>query len=91
MKIEKLNENKIRIILNIDDLKENNIDFHSFMSSSLETQDLFLNVLEKAEQEIGFTTKDYKLVIEAIATSDRKFHFDSYKGSSGFVSKQIIP
>jgi len=71
MKIEKLNENKIRIILNLDDLKEKNIDFHSFMSNSIESQDLFLDMLDKAEEEIGFITKDYKLIIEAIATSDR--------------------
>jgi len=73
MKIEKLNENKIRIILNLDDLKEKNIDFHSFMSNSLESQDLFLDMLDKAEEEIGFVTKDYKLIIEAIATSDGNF------------------
>ena len=72
MQIEKLTENKIRIILNLDDLKENNIDLHSFMSSSLETQDLFYNMLAKAEKEIGFKTKDYKLMIEAIAIPERK-------------------
>ena len=73
MKIEKLSENKIRIILNLDDLKEKNIDFHSFMSNSLESQDLFLDMLDKAEEEFGFITKDYKLIIEAIATSEGSF------------------
>ena len=63
MQIEKLNENKIRIILNLDDLKENNIDLHSFMASSIETQDLFYDMLDKAEKEVGFDTKDYKLMI----------------------------
>lgn len=76
MQIEKLTENKIRIILNLDDLKENNIDLHSFMSSSIETQDLFFNMLDKAEKEIGFKTKDYKLMIEAIAVPERKLHFN---------------
>lgn len=73
MRIEKLTENKIRFILNIDDLKEKNIDFHSFMSNSIESQDLFLDMLEQAETEIGFKTENYKLVIEAIATSDGNF------------------
>ena len=82
MKFEKLTENKIRITLNIKDLEKENIDFHSFMSSSLETQDLFLDMLEKAEKEIGFITKDYKLIIEAIATSDRKLYFNSYQSNS---------
>ena len=73
MRIEKLNENKIRFILNLDDLKEKNIDFHSFMSNSIETQDLFLDMLEQAETEIGFKTDNYKLMIEALATSDGNF------------------
>lgn len=73
MRIEKLTENKIRFILNIDDLKEKNIDFHSFMSNSIESQDLFLDMLEQAETEIGFKTEDYKLMIEAVATSDGNF------------------
>lgn len=76
MRIEKLTENKIRFILNLDDLKENNIDLHSFMSSSIETQDLFCNMLDKAEKEIGFETKDYKLMIEAIASAERHFYFN---------------
>ena len=71
MHIEKLNDNKIRIILNLEDLKQNNIDFHSFMANSIETQTLFLHMLEKAETEIGFVTKNHRLIIEAIATQDR--------------------
>ena len=56
MKIEKLTENKIRIILNLEDLKENNIDVQSFMSNSIESQNLFINILDKAEHEVGFST-----------------------------------
>lgn len=73
MHIEKLNENKIRITLNLEDLKEKNIDLHSFMSSSIESQDLFYDMLDKAEKEIGFKTKDYKLMIEALAVPEGKF------------------
>jgi len=96
MKIEKLNENKIRIILNLDDLREKNIDFHSFMSNSLESQDLFLDMLDRAEEEIGFVTKDYKLIIEAIATSDGNFILtvtriipDTSQGRAGSKNIQI--
>ena len=73
MKFEKLNENKIRIILNLSDLEEKNIDLHSFMSSSIESQDFFYDMLDKAEKEIGFNTKNYKLMIEALAIPDGKF------------------
>ena len=68
MRIEKITENKIRIILNID--------LHSFMSNSIESQDLFYDMLDKAEKEIGFKTKDYKLMIEALAVPERKFYFN---------------
>ena len=75
MRIEKLNENKIRIFLGIEDLREKNIDLHDFMSNSLESQDLFLDLLTKAEAEVGFKTHNYKLLIEALASSDGNFIF----------------
>lgn len=73
MKFEKLNENKIRITLSNQDLIEKNIDFDSFLSNSDEAQDLFLNMLEEAEQKVGFITKDYKIKIEALALADGDF------------------
>ena len=73
MKIEKLNENRIRITFNSSDLQENNIDVHSFMSNSIESQSLFLTMLDEAEREVGFITDNYKLSIEAIALSNGTF------------------
>lgn len=73
MRIEKLNEDKIRITLNLEDLKENNIDLHDFMSNSLESQEMFVDMLDKAKQEVGFVTDDYKVMIEALATADGNF------------------
>lgn len=73
MKIEKLNEDKIKITLNLEDLKDKNIDFQSFMANSIETQNLFLDMLNEAEKQIGFVTKDYKIMIEALAMSDGNF------------------
>lgn len=73
MRIEKLSENKIRIFLNLEDLKEKDIDLHTFMSNSLETQDLFLDMLSKAETEVGFNTRNYRLAIEALASAEGNF------------------
>lgn len=73
MRIEKLNENKIKITFNNKDLEENNIDFHSFMSNTIETQTIFLNLLDAAEKEVGFITDDYKVAIEALSLSDGNF------------------
>ena len=76
MKIEKLNENKIRITLNMDDLKERDIDFHSFMSNSIESQGIFLDMLDTAQKEVGFNTDDCRIMIEALALKDRELYFD---------------
>lgn len=73
MKIEKLNENKIRVIFNCEDLQKNNIDIHSFMSNSIESQNMFLIILDKAEREVGFITDNYKLSIEALALNNGTF------------------
>lgn len=81
MKIEKLTENKIRIILNIEDLKTNNIDFDSVLNNTPETQTLILSILNKAEKEVGFYTQDCKISIEALASFDGNFVFTITKTS----------
>lgn len=73
MRFEKLSENKIRITLTTNDLKDKDIDFHDFMSNPLETQDLFLDILEEAKEKIGFNTTDYRVKIEALAMIDGDF------------------
>lgn len=51
MKFEKLSENKIRITLTVNDLKEKDINFHDFMSNPLESQDIFLDILKEAKEK----------------------------------------
>lgn len=73
MKIEKLTENKIRITLNLEDLEEKDIDLHTFMSNSIESQKIFLDMLEEAEKEVGFKTDNYRIMIEALSLSNGTF------------------
>lgn len=75
MKFEKLNENKIRITLTIQDLAEKEIDFHVFMSNSAEAQDVLLDMLEQAKKETGFDPEDYNLKVEALVMADTNFIF----------------
>ena len=75
MKFEKISENKIRITLTIQDLAEKEIDFHVFMSNSIESQDILLSMLEEAKKEIGFDPEDYNLKVEALALADTNFIF----------------
>lgn len=73
MKIEKLTENKIKIMFNNKDLEEQHISIHSFMSNSIENQNLFLYILEVAEKEVGFITENYKISIETLTQNNDNF------------------
>lgn len=73
MQFEKINEDKIRIIFNAQDLKEKNVNYHEFMANPIASQTIFLDMLSQAEKEIGFVTNNYQLMIEALASSDGSF------------------
>ena len=73
MKIEKLNENKLKITLDINDLKKRNIDIRSFVNNSPESQDLFWDVMQEAEREYGFCTEESMIYVEAHINSAGNF------------------
>ena len=73
MKFEKINDDKIKITLSSADLEANDLDLHSFMSDSSETQSLFLSVLDKAEKDYGFITDNYQLKVETYALDNGTF------------------
>lgn len=93
MKIEKLDIDRIKITLNIDDLKNNNIDFHSFMSNSKESQSLFLYILDLAEEQVGFITDDYKVSIETMYLNNGHFilHITRFKSDNFLKHSRVIP
>ena len=64
---------KIKITLSSADLEANDLDLHSFMSDSSETQSLFLSVLDKAEKDYGFITDNYQLKVETYALDNGTF------------------
>lgn len=65
MKIEKVNENIIRVAISLHDLDERNIDFSSLNYSSPAAQELFWDVMEMAEDQYGFTANESQLIFEA--------------------------
>ena len=65
MKIEKLNENKLKITLDSNDLKTRNIDLKSFISNTPESQDLFWDIMQDAEREFGFNVDESMVYVEA--------------------------
>lgn len=87
MKIEKLTENKIRVIIKSSDLNLKSLDIHLLMTKALEKQTFFANMLEQAKQEVGFNTDGCKLLIEAFSSSDDIFIFTITK----YYPEDIIP
>lgn len=70
MKIEKLTENKIRVIISSSDLDLEKIDVPLLLKSSLEGHSFIIDMLEKAKKEVGFDTDGCKLLIEASSSSE---------------------
>ncbi len=73
MKIEKIAENKIRVILSPNDFKDKTIDIKSVLTKTEESQRLFLEILSRAKNEINFDTDGYKLLIETFSSTDDIF------------------
>ncbi len=73
MKIERFGENRIRIFVSYDDLEERDIDLDAFSYNSPETQELFWDLMEQAEIELGFEAHESQLCIEAVSDVDQGF------------------
>lgn len=88
MKIEKLTDNKIRVIMNSDELGCANINIHNIMTKAIETQDIFSSILKKAEKEVNFYTDGCKLLIEAFSSFEDMVVFTITKFSPDNNSKK---
>jgi adapter protein MecA 1/2 len=73
MKIEKINDNKIKITLSARDLEERNLDFQALRYNSPEAQNLFWDMIKRAETEYGFRAANCQLFIEAASIMDGNF------------------
>lgn len=73
MKIERINDNIIKVTISLNDLEERNIDLDSLNYNSPAAQELFLDLMEQAEIEFGFNVSDSQLVIEPSTSTDDGF------------------
>lgn len=88
MKIEKLTDNKIRVIINSDELGSKNMNIHSIMAKAIETQEIFSDILKKAEKEVDFYTDGCKLLIEAFSSLEDVIVFTITKFSPDYNTKK---
>lgn len=73
MKIEKINDNKIKVTLSTSELQERNLDFQALKYNTPEAQSLFWDMMKQAENEHGFKTTNCQLFIEAASLQDGQF------------------
>lgn len=68
MKIKKLTDNKIQVIINFNEIEQKNIN--TFIYSLINEQKIFLDILLRAEKEVNFNTDGCKLLIEGYFNID---------------------
>lgn len=90
MKIEKLTDNKIRVIINSYDLEKDNLNINKLSILPLEKQTIFTNIIEKAKKEVDFEVNDCKLIIESFITDDEFLVFTITKYPIQEKKKPII-
>ncbi len=66
MRIEKINENKIKVLIDTDEAKEWNISVNNMASDSPEIREMFKTAIRLAERDVHFCIDGAKLFVEAI-------------------------
>ena len=82
MKLEQISNNKIQVSISKTDLETNDINFHSIMCNSNSTQQFFTSILNLAEEELGFITTNYDIVIETVVLNDSSLIFTISRSKS---------
>ncbi len=70
MKIEKISDNKLKIVLSKQDLIDKDIDIHTLNPNSMESQDLFFDILQEIEFYYGFDMGNSQVLLEGVSTSN---------------------
>ena len=70
MQIEKLEENKIRVILTTADLLNMNIDINSLGKESVELNKFLFNIMERVKEETDFNPYGGQVLMEAMPMGD---------------------
>lgn len=73
MRIERINENKIKVTVNRDDVKVWNVNLKNFTDNTPEAQDLFWYALRQAEQDVSFSVGKAQLLVETAAIGNDGF------------------
>lgn len=73
MKIEKINENKLKIVMPIDELSKYNIKLSDIKSGSKKAQNFFFNIIEKSKYNEDFLNSYSQLLVESSINVSKQF------------------
>ncbi len=73
MKIERISENIIRVTITYTDLEERNVDLNALNYNTPAAQEFFWDLMEQAEDQLGFSLTDSQLIIEPVPDSNDGF------------------
>lgn len=90
MKIEKITENKIRVLFNSSDFNFEHLSSKNFIAETLQNSFLLAEILKKAENEVGFNTDGCRLLIESFSSSENILVFTITKYTSEAQKRKLI-
>lgn len=73
MKVEKINENKVKIILTLDELEKREISLKELETNSSLARELFFDLIEENNLDEEFKLEDSQLLIEASSDNENLF------------------
>lgn len=73
MKLEIINENKLKITFDSSELEENGISVHTFLAGSTIVNKFIFAILEIAEEELDFKYKDCNVNLESFSFNHTHF------------------
>lgn len=89
MKIQMISPSKLKILFNLQDLKENNITLHSFLSGSENARVFLKAILEIAKEDLGFKTTENNFSYESFC-----FNYSEFVviiSNQNYIKKHISP
>lgn len=73
MRVEKINENKVKIILTLEELENREISLSDLENNSSLARELFLDLIEENNLDEDFKLNDSQLLIEATSDTENLF------------------
>jgi len=91
MKIEKINDNKLKIVLTKQDLIDKHIDIKNLNPNSMESQNLFFDLLQEIESYHDFDLEDSQILLEGVSTANGSMILTITKRNDDFIETKKSP